>query len=334
LRYFSRPNIPGAMTKTEFQDLLHRYTRSTRNEADAVLLLEKQYPYSQVLRSLAARLSKDHGLENHQQELQMAAVYAADRHVLKEIMIKAAAASGNGETTVAPGIIASSTSTSGTVDYADEVMHDLELLNESRHKFEMLLDRQPKREEPKPQKELRKSEPRTKTSLPAKKQATPKSRKSSSSRSKVTRRLSAAKKKTARASAVKKTLKSNRSKSSHSKKRKDGSDELISHIEKTKRRLKPSGQRQREQMQIIDQFIKAQPSISSLRDKNSAQIPTGDLVNLKQGEFGEQVISETLVTILTKQGKKDKAIEVLRKLIWKFPQKKAYFAARIEELKK
>ena len=41
-----------------------------------------------------------------------------------------------------------------------------------------------------------------------------------------------------------------------------------------------------------------------------------------------------LYSEIIKQGKKDKAIEVLKKLIWKFPQKKAYFAAQIEDLKK
>ena len=50
--------------------------------------------------------------------------------------------------------------------------------------------------------------------------------------------------------------------------------------------------------------------------------------------YGENIVSETLVHILLKQGKKEKAIEVLKKLIWKFPQKKAYFAAQIEDLKK
>ena len=49
--------------------------------------------------------------------------------------------------------------------------------------------------------------------------------------------------------------------------------------------------------------------------------------------YGDNIVSETLVEILLKQGKKDKAIEVLKKLIWKFPQKKAYFAAQIEDLK-
>ena len=60
----------------------------------------------------------------------------------------------------------------------------------------------------------------------------------------------------------------------------------------------------------------------------------GDLSTIKTGEFGDNIVSETLVELLLKQGKKDKAIEVLKKLIWKFPQKKAYFAAQIEELKK
>jgi hypothetical protein len=41
-----------------------------------------------------------------------------------------------------------------------------------------------------------------------------------------------------------------------------------------------------------------------------------------------------LVELLLKQGKKEKAVEMLKKLIWKFPQKKSYFAARIQELKK
>jgi len=43
-------------------------------------------------------------------------------------------------------------------------------------------------------------------------------------------------------------------------------------------------------------------------------------------------VSENLAQILLSQGKKQKAIEIYKKLIWKFPQKKAYFAARIEEL--
>jgi hypothetical protein len=59
-----------------------------------------------------------------------------------------------------------------------------------------------------------------------------------------------------------------------------------------------------------------------------------DLNSIKPGEFGDNIISETLVEILVKQGKKERAIEVLKKLIWKYPQKKAYFASQIEDLRK
>lgn len=55
---------------------------------------------------------------------------------------------------------------------------------------------------------------------------------------------------------------------------------------------------------------------------------------IKAGEFGDNIVSETLAEILIKQGKKERAIEVLKKLIWKYPQKKAYFASQIESLKK
>ena len=60
----------------------------------------------------------------------------------------------------------------------------------------------------------------------------------------------------------------------------------------------------------------------------------GDLMPIKSGEFGDNIVSETLVEILVKQGKKDRAIEVLKKLIWKYPQKKAYFASQIQKLQK
>jgi hypothetical protein len=43
---------------------------------------------------------------------------------------------------------------------------------------------------------------------------------------------------------------------------------------------------------------------------------------------------ENLASIMIKQGKHETAIDIYKKLIWKFPQKKAYFATQIEELKK
>jgi len=107
-------------------------------------------------------------------------------------------------------------------------------------------------------------------------------------------------------------------------------DGLIEEIKVTKKEIGIEGEKQKEQIQIIDQFIKTSPTIQKGK---LAAAPSGDLSE-KSGDFTDHIISETLVEILLRQGKRDKAIEVLRKLIWKFPQKKAIFAAQIEELKR
>ncbi|MEO5600640.1 MAG: tetratricopeptide repeat protein, partial [Cyclobacteriaceae bacterium] len=109
-------------------------------------------------------------------------------------------------------------------------------------------------------------------------------------------------------------------------------EELITEIQSSKDEIRPESEKQKQQIEIINQFIRIQPSISNAKDR--APSPIGDLNPVKPGEFGDHIVSETLVEILIKQGKKDRAIEVLKKLIWKYPQKKAYFASQIEDLKK
>src|SRR5690606_9228447 len=118
------------------------------------------------------------------------------------------------------------------------------------------------------------------------------------------------------------------------KKNVSGPDEIIlNDIEHSKKKLGPESGKQQEQLEIINQFISAEARISNLKDKAST-VSMADLTTVKSGEFGEHLVSETLVEILINQGKKERAIEVLKKLIWKFPQKKAYFAAQIEDLRK
>jgi len=106
---------------------------------------------------------------------------------------------------------------------------------------------------------------------------------------------------------------------------------LIEEIKSTKKQIKLEDPKQIEQSEIIDRFIQTQPSITR---KSSASSDEAHDFSEPDEQFGTNIISETLVEILLKQGKKEKAIEVLKKLIWKFPQKKAYFAAQIEDLKK
>ncbi|GCC49964.1 hypothetical protein SanaruYs_01790 [Chryseotalea sanaruensis] len=327
------------MTKTEFKELLHRYTKSTQKEAEQVLLLEKEYPYSQLLRSLAARLSKDHDLATQKEELQMAAVYSADRHVLKQIM--SGEISSNTESST-PAVKVSTKSLEYH-DYAEEVVHDLEILHELKHNFELLYDEQTKRNDASDKASAKKVSAiarKTRAAAKAVKKVKTKAAKSTNSKTKpkkakTVKKTKASPKKLAKASrkvSAKKKSKPSLEKKKIVLKSATLNDDLLHEIEISKRRLKPENNKQKEQIQLIDQFIKAQPSISSMRDR-AASAPAEDLVSLKQGEFGDQIISETLVDILKRQGKKEKAIEVLKKLIWKFPQKKAYFAAQIEELK-
>ena len=82
--------------------------------------------------------------------------------------------------------------------------------------------------------------------------------------------------------------------------------------------------------ELIDKFIAEEPSITPGKVGRENQ---SDL-SKASSELKEDLVSENLAVIFAKQGKTGKAIEIYKKLIWKFPQKKASFAARIEELKK
>ncbi len=101
---------------------------------------------------------------------------------------------------------------------------------------------------------------------------------------------------------------------------------------KNKKEIDLADPKQKEQIEIIENYIKIQPGLPRAKAESINSAP--DDLSDKNQHFADNVISETLVEILLKQGKKVKAIEVLKKLIWKFPQKKAYFAAQIEDLKK
>ncbi len=88
------------------------------------------------------------------------------------------------------------------------------------------------------------------------------------------------------------------------------------------------------QRKIIDAFIKKEPKIRpkkpSLKVKEK---PQKDL-SVESTKIKNDLVSENLAIIMEKQGKISKAKDIYKKLIWKFPQKKAYFATRIKELDK
>jgi hypothetical protein len=335
-----------------FIEVLKNYSNCSEREALKVLDLKDNFPYCQLLHSLSARLSKDHGLVDQAHELQIAAVYAADRAVLKDVMTldnivvearyKAVnkvikqkvvskptslpAQSVPVETELATIAIQAEEEVHEEGSMAEQVMTDLERLHELKHNFEMMfvdgdagkLNIQTEKpvEIPAPQVQVQASES-TEDVLQANK----------SKRARIielAKALEASKKNEAAEEANVAPVKVKKS---------NPAENIIEEIVSIKHEIEPENPNQKEQLEIIEQFIKTQPTISNSKDKPIPP-PGEDLTTIRTGEFSDNIVSETLVEILLKQGKKDKAIEVLKKLVWKFPQKKAYFAAQIEELKK
>ena len=321
------------MDKKTFTRIVRHFSESSAEEAQEILSLKQRYPYSQLLHALSARVSKDHGFSNHSTELQLAAVYAADRGVLKDVItaVDNHLASNPAITAIADTNTTSTNSVKRSEDspnLAETVIQDLKQLNRSRHNFELVLSDflSHTANEPGVRKEVITV---SATEDPIEKIA--QHLKETPGLSKKQRIVALAKAADALAEAE---ARENQSEEEPGKKKAETGDGLIDEIVNNKQEIDPETEKQKQQIQIIDQFIKAQPSISSAKEKTHVASPPTDLSTIKSGEFGDNIVSETLVDILLKQGKKDKAIEVLKKLIWKFPQKKAYFAAQIEDLKK
>ena len=87
-----------------------------------------------------------------------------------------------------------------------------------------------------------------------------------------------------------------------------------------------------QQVEIIDKFIESEPQIAKVKSGRIAG--SKEDLSISSSKFNDSIISENLAGIMIRQGKIDKAIDIYKRLIWKFPQKKAYFATQIEELKK
>lgn len=111
-------------------------------------------------------------------------------------------------------------------------------------------------------------------------------------------------------------------------------EEKFKEILKPLRKKKASKKLAKEEQDLlINKFIEADSDASKpAKNENSKKQIKEDL-SLYSSELSDDMVTETLANILITQGKLEKAIDIYRKLIWKLPQKKAYFAAQIELLK-
>ena len=92
-----------------------------------------------------------------------------------------------------------------------------------------------------------------------------------------------------------------------------------------------SGTTQREQQELMDKFVSQEHD--KLNTPMDLEATIADLAE-KSTLAPEELVTENLAEIFIKQGKVEKGLALYEKLSLKFPEKKAYFADKIEQLKK
>jgi len=106
--------------------------------------------------------------------------------------------------------------------------------------------------------------------------------------------------------------------------------ERIKLIETEKKRLADSTGDQVNKSDIIEKFLRENPSISRPQ-QNEFYNP--ELAVQASITDNENIVSETLANIYLRQVHYDKAINILEKLSLKYPEKKSYFATQIKLIK-
>lgn len=145
---------------------------------------------------------------------------------------------------------------------------------------------------------------------------------------------------TTKAKETSKTKKADETKESKTPEKADDGDTLkvvrrrSGKVQSTTYETKSEEKEEKENEQIIDKFISENPKISKA-DKSMINADKGEKEDLadKSSRFQADIGSEYLAEIYVEQGKIDRAILIYEKLSLKFPEKKSYFVARIEELK-
>ncbi|UII24066.1 tetratricopeptide repeat protein [Fulvivirga ligni] len=318
------------MNKQKFIKIVKNYNNISEEDRNKLHEIVKAYPYSQILHTLIAKANHDAKTSIAGQTLNYAAMYATDRAILKHVIqsqpvIPEQPIVSEPESIAAeehePAVVVTekerftatySNEDSVSDELRDKVLGDLEALKKSKESYLEWEAEHPEKKVVK-RKAVRKT---TKKTTAAETKATPKKAKSTTASAKT-----ATKKKAALAKKETKPKATTKTKKTTTKKKSTSEDKTIS-AERTP---------QEEQNKLIEQFISAEPKIKA-KPKASSE-PQEDLSE-NSTHFNDDLVSENLAKILISQGKKDKAIDIYKKLIWKFPQKKSYFATQIKDLQK
>ena len=107
-------------------------------------------------------------------------------------------------------------------------------------------------------------------------------------------------------------------------------EDLIESIkQKDKKEILDS--KKREQIDLIKAFSKKEIKLATLKEIEANQ--NNENLASSSTSLNDEILSETLASILLQQSKKAQAIEIYEKLALKFPEKRAYFADLIEKSK-
>ena len=110
-------------------------------------------------------------------------------------------------------------------------------------------------------------------------------------------------------------------------------DKEANHLDEVEESVASSiTEEQKSQLEIIDSFIKNSPVLSKPNLSADSEATSQTDLSIKSAKFHQDFASENLATILVKQGKRKDAVGIYKKLMVKFPEKKAYFADQIESL--